>query len=202
MRREGFTLIEVLIALAIVSAVIAALYSTFFLSHRAIEAIDDSLVRIQESRNVMDVLKREAESTFYERGKTYALFKLEDKDFYGKQASRLTFTSFSALLPGLSKITYSVDEDNGKMILKKKVISAYARSGRAKDVELIEDIEAFTIEAKYNGSWVKTWDSELTNSMPEEIRITVKIMKRDKEGKSGTPFTITENMRTRIGKAI
>lgn len=202
MRREGFTLIEVLIALAIVSAVIAALYSTFFLSHRAIEAIDDSLVRIQESRNVTDVLKREAESAFYERGKTYALFKLEDKDFYGKQASRLTFTSFSALLPGLSKITYSVDEDNGKMILKKKIISAYARSDRAKDVELIEDIEAFTIEAKYNGRWVKTWDSELTNSMPEEIRITVKIMKRDKEGKSGTPFTITENMRTRIGKTI
>ncbi|HET6514640.1 MAG TPA: type II secretion system protein GspJ [Thermodesulfovibrionales bacterium] len=205
--RCGFTLLEVLIALAIFSVIIASLYSTFFMSHKAVDALDDSLLRLQESRTVLDVLKREIESAVYDSNKTYTVFKLDDRDFYGKQASRLVFTSFSPLLPGLAQITYSVEETDGRLSLKKKVISAYAKPAETKSIELMEDIESFTVEARYNDKWIKTWDSGLTKApLPDEIRISVQINpKKGTENEDSKPWgvlRISDVARPRIGKTI
>ncbi len=194
----GFTLLEVLVAVAITSMVIAALYSAFSLSRRAVDAVDDSLLRLQESRAVVDTMKRELESALYGREKAYTAFKLDDRDFYGKQASQLLFTSFSILLPGAAKITYSVEENEGKLALKKKISSAFGRAGETKSVELMEEIESFTVEAGYGGKWVKTWDSGVANSIPDEIRISLKMSAKKEE----SPVAIFEIARPRIGKAL
>src|SRR5208337_1291135 len=55
----GFTLIEMLLAIALLSIVLVALYSTFFLSQRAVEGAGDALVRLQEGRMAIDTLRRE-----------------------------------------------------------------------------------------------------------------------------------------------
>ncbi len=172
-RSNGFTLMEVLIALTITSFVITALYATFFLSQKAIGAIDDSLIRLQECRSAIDTLKREIESAYYAKDKGYSVFKLEDRDFYGRSSSRLTFTSFSPLIIGLAKISYTVKETDGKLILKKSIASAFNSKTQAKEVELIEDIHSFSIEVKFKDSWVKTWDCSITNQLPDEVRISI-----------------------------
>jgi prepilin-type N-terminal cleavage/methylation domain-containing protein len=192
---DAFTLLEVLIAVAITSIIVAALYSAFSLSRKAVDAVDDSLLRLQECRSVLDVLKREIESSPYDPTKSYTVFKLDDRDFYGKQASQLVFTSFSQLRPGLAKITYAVEENEGKLTLKKKVDPAYGQAVETKSVELIENLESFTVEAGYKSKWVKTWDSAMTNTYPEEIRISLKMV--SKEGEA--PFTVSEIARLRIG---
>lgn len=194
----GFTLLEVLIAFAITCIVLAALYSTFFLSTKAVGAVDESLLRLQEARFVVDVLKRELESALYVAGKDYAAFKLDDRDFYGKQASRLTFAAFSPTLPALAKISYTVEENDKKLVLSKAMISAYSKAGRAEPVELMEDIESFTVEAKFNDKWVKTWDGALSNGLPEEIRISLNV--RTKKGE--VPITISDVARPKIGKTL
>ena len=195
---EGFTLLEVLIALGISVIIMTALYSTFFLSRKAVDAVDDSLLRLQESRALLDTIKREMESALYERVKPYTFFKLEDRDFYGKQASRVSFTSFSPLIPGLAKIDYSVEEDDGKLVLKKRIGSAFTQAGEPKSVELMENLESFTVEVRYGDKWVKTWDSAESNSMPEEIRVSVKVS----EKKGETPFMVYDVARPRYGKPL
>jgi len=195
---EGFTLLEVLIALGISVIIITALYSAFFLSRKAVDAVDDSLLRLQESRALLDTIKREMESALYERVKPYTFFKLEDRDFYGKQASRVSFTSFSPLIPGLAKIDYSVEEDDGKLVLKKRIGSVFAQAGEPKSVELMENLESFTVEVRYGDKWVKTWDSAESNSMPEEIRVSVKVS----EKKGETPFMVYDVARPRYGKPL
>lgn len=197
----GFTLLEVLIALAITSILIASLYSTFFLSRRAVDAVDDSLLRLQEARRVIDIITREIESAVYDSygsGKAFTVFKLDDRDFYGKQASQLLFTAFSPLLPGLAKINYAVEESDGKLVLKKKIFSAFYKSDEKKSIELMEDVESFTVEAKYNNKWVKTWDSIASNGIPEEIRVSVTIIAK----KDTSPLTISDIARPRYGKTL
>ncbi len=194
----GFTLLEVLIAFAITCIIMAALYSTFFISHKAVTTVDDSLLRLQECRATLDVMKRELESCLYDRNKNYTVFKLEDRDFFGKETSQLTFTSFSPLLPGLSKIAYTVEEDDKKLTLNKSMISAYSQpTDKPMSVPLIEDIQSFTVEALYNGKWVKTWDGELSN-LPEQVRITVSICPK----KGAAPLTMSDIARPRIGNAL
>ena len=195
---EGFTLLEVLIALGISVIIITALYSAFFLSRKAVDAVDDSLLRLQESRALLDTIKREMESALYERVKPYTFFKLEDRDFYGKQASRVSFTSFSPLIPGLAKIDYSVEEDDRKLVLKKRIGSVFAQAGEPKSVELMENLESFTVEVRYGDKWVKTWDSAESNSMPEEIRVSVKVSAK----KGETPFMVYDVARPRYGKPL
>ncbi len=198
MKTGGFTLLEVLIAFAITCILLAALYSTFFLSHAAVVTVDESLLKLQEARSVMDVLKRELESALYDPAKNYTSFKLEDRDFYGKQASQLTFTSFSAGVPGLVKINYSVEEKDNRLVLKKAMISSFAKPAEIEPVELMEDIESFTVEAKFNDKWVKTWDGALTGSLPDEIRFSVNISAR----KGEAPITISDVARPRTMKPL
>src|SRR5208283_79231 len=202
--KRGFTLIEVLITFAILSLIITALYSTFFMSKKAVDSVDESLLKFQEARFFMDSLKRELESALYAQDKAYTVFKLDDRDFYGRQTSQLVLTTFSSLLPGLSKIQYTVEENNNKLVLTKKISSAYSLYPDGKSAELIEDIESFTVEAKYNGRWVKTWDSALSGILPDEIRFSVSLPAKGGPEKDGgqSLFQLTDIAWLKIGKNL
>lgn len=201
---KGFTLLEVLIAIGIFSLVLVALYSTFFLSHRALNVADNSLLKLQEARFFMDTLKREIESAVYSEDKPYTVFKIDDRDYYGRQASQMIVTSLSPLIKGLSKITYTAEERDGRLIIRKSMITAFTQVPEEKGVDFLEDIASFTLEVKINDRWVKTWDSGLAKSIPEEVRITLAVFIRDRErvGDSGMPFFTSEIARPRIGRTI
>ncbi len=199
LNKRGFTLIEVLIATTILSVVLAAIYSTFFLSHRAMEGMDEHMLKIQESRKALDILRRELDSVYFDSGDKYTSFKIEDRDIYGKQATQLTFTTFSTLRPGLSRISYYIEEKDGKLNLFKKIESPYFNENNREEtqgVDIIENIEAFAIEAIYNDNWVKTWDTEIIQGLPEKLRIslTIKIKGRD--------VILSDMSRPRIGRRV
>jgi general secretion pathway protein J len=201
---KGFTLIEILIAIAIMSIVLAALYSTFFLANKAMFSVDKTLVKLQESRAFVDILKREIESVLYLNDKSYCVFKIDDRDFYGQQVSSLTMTSSSPLMKGLVKINYAVEERDGILVITKSMVSAFSQATEIKRVDLIEDIESFDIQAKYQNQWVKTWDSALTKSVPEEVKITVNMRIKNKEGEtqSAIPFSMADTAKLKVGSAI
>jgi general secretion pathway protein J len=184
---DGLTLIEILIAVPILSIILTALYSTFLLSHKAIEGMDESMLKLQESRRAIDILKRELDSAYYDIDKKDTIFKIQDKDFYGKQATQLIFTTFSTLRPGLSKISYYIEDKDKHLILFKKIESPYSELNTEGD-DIIDDIENFTVEAKYHDTWVKTWDTDINKNLPDAIRISLTVMIR---GKKTTIFDVS-----------
>ena len=192
---KGFTLLEVLIAVSILSIVLAAIYSTFILSNRALEGMDESLLKIQETRKAIDILKRELDATVYRDNDAFTLLKIQDRDIYGKQAAQLTFTTFSPLQPGLSKISYYIEEKDKRLYLFKKVSSPYD-TGETEGFDIIEDLESFKVEVLYNNIWVKTWDTEINKGIPEEIRISLTFMAK---GRAVTIFDISQ---PKIEKAL
>ena len=194
-REAGFTLMEIVIAVAILSVVLAAIYSTFFLSHRAIEGMDESMLKLQESRKAIDVLRCELDASYYERTDASTSLRIADRDVYGKQASQLSFTTFSTLRPGLSRISYYIEEKDGRLNLLKKIESRYSKE-ESEGVDIIEDLEGFTIEAKYNDQWIKTWDTDINRNKPEEIRIGLTMMIKGKE------VTLSDVSKPRIGRSI
>jgi prepilin-type N-terminal cleavage/methylation domain-containing protein len=173
-RECGFTLIEVLVAVAILAIVLAAIYSTFFLSHRAIEGMDESMLRLQEARKAIDILRCELDSSYYEEEDTNTFLRIQDRDIYGKQSSQLFFTAFSMLRPGLSSISYYIEDKDGKLNLLKKIESPYSKE-EAEGVDLIEDRFLY-YEAKYNDKGTRTWDTDVNEERPQEIRICLNLM--------------------------
>lgn len=203
-RNRGFTLIEVLIAIGIMAVVLIALYSTFNLANGALFNIDQSLVKLQETRAFVDTLKREIESAFYSKDISNCVFKIDDRDFYGRQTSSLTVTSSSPLIKGLANINYTVEERNGILVITKSMVSALSQDAETNKVDLLEDIDSFTLQAKYQTAWVKTWDSSLTKITPDEVKIilTIRIKNREGEDKNIAPVSIFETAKIRIGTVI
>lgn len=191
----GFTLIEVLVSVTILSVVLAAIYSTFFLAHRAVEGMDESLVKLQEARRMLDILRCELDSTFYHKADLHTLLQIKDRDSYGKSASELTFTTFSNLQPGLVRISYYIEECGGSLTLLKKMESPWMEE-KTEGFGLIEELEGFSIEAKYQDQWVKTWDAGLNEGTPEEIRINLVFRLKDRT------VTLSDISRPRIYKPI
>ncbi len=200
---RGFTLLELIIAIAIMSLVLAALYSTFSLASRAMLDADGSLVRLQESRAFVDVLRREIESLLFDPNKSYETFRIDDRDFYGRQASSITMTTLSPVMKGLSRVTYSVEDRNGTLVVTKSMTSAFSQTGDENRTDLLEGIESFTLQAKYGDSWVKTWDSAMSKDVPDEVRITVNVsIKGNKGDRTVAPLSLSETAKPRNGKTL
>jgi general secretion pathway protein J len=193
LRKAGFTLLEVLIAVAILSIVLTALYGTFFMSSRAMEDMDESMTKLQETRKAVDILRRELESAYYKDDDEKTFVKVIDKDLYGKQATQLEFTAFSTVRPGLSKISYYMEEKDKKRTFFKKIESSFGKE-ETEGTDIIEDLDEFTIEAKYQDKWVKTWDTGITKKMPDEIKISLSVMIK------GRKVTLSDMARPMYGK--
>lgn len=210
---SGFTLIEILVSIAITGIILTSLYSSFFMSRKAIEGLDDGPVRFQESRMALDIMKREVESAFYNRERPYTIFRIEGREIYGRDAASLIFTGFSHLMPGPRLISYRIEQSryrrNGKeqegikddrLSLVKDIASILPRPGMAgsdvHSVEILDDIESFTVEARYGDEWVKTWDSKLTQESPEEVRFTIVINIK------GRRYTFSDVAKIRTGRSL
>ncbi|MFO7605612.1 MAG: type II secretion system protein GspJ [Desulfurivibrionaceae bacterium] len=146
--------------------------------------------------------RSEIESAVYSEAKPYTVFRIDDRDYYGRQASQIMVTSLSPLIKGLSRIKYTVEERGGRLIIRKSMTTAFTRASEDKGMDLMEDVASFTMEVKLNDRWVKTWDSRLAKSIPEEVRITLGVFIKDKakESDSGVPFSVSEIARPRIGR--
>jgi general secretion pathway protein J len=195
-RCSGFTLLEVLVSVAILSIVLTAIYSTFFLAQRAVDGMDESLVKLQESRRALDILRCELDSAFFQASDANTFLQIKDRDFYGKSASELKFTSFSVLQPGLSKISYYIEQGDGTLHLFKKIEMPQQTQEETEGFEIIENIDAFSIEAKYNDQWVKTWDTDINQDIPGEIRINLVFRIKDRT------VTLSDIAKPRINKPI
>lgn len=192
----GFTLIELLVSVVLLSIVLGAVYSTFFMAHKALNGMDDSLLKLRECRMFMDTIVRESDSVL--AGRKYSAFKVEDRDIFGKETSRFTFTAFSPLLPGLSLISYYIDQKGGKLVLFKTIrgVSIVSTKKESEPVELMEGIGSFTVEVSDGNKWVRTWDMATTGRLPDEIRITMTVTIK------GRPITLYETVRPKIGRTL
>ena len=219
--RKGFTLIEVLLSLVLLTIILGAVYSSFFTVQRAIERFDGVSLKYHEARTALDIIRREIESAFLSELRTQnselrTYFLIEDRDIFGKTASRLRLTAFTSTGSGLSDISYFVEEKNGMLKLAKTAAPAavngnnppsppFDKGGtggfsavpvKGHPIEIIDGIEGFTVETFFNNKWVRTWNTAQTAKMPDTVRISIAFDDRGKK------VTLTEYARPKIGKQL
>ncbi len=179
----GFTLLEVLVAIALASIVLIALYSSFFSVLRGQSDIDRTLERTREVSRFLEIFSKEVQSSFFKDGNPRTGFVGEEEDKFGRSVSRITTTTFTypAFKTGrpagdLLAVRYYVDDKDGKFVLYKDTWNPYAdeKTGVFK-AEVIEDIEGFEI-LYYNGKdWAKAWDATLDKALPEAVKATLSV---------------------------
>lgn len=181
--RGGFTLIEVLVALALVSAIVAALYGTFFSVLRGRDTINSSLERSREVGRFLDTFSKEVSSAFYKDGNKASLLIGENRDSRGRPASKLTFTAFTypVMKEGASggdllAVRYFTEtDDDGKMTLYKEAWDAYMGGKLPMKLPVVEEIEGFEVSFLSGNGWAKAWDTSLEKRLPTAIKAVVSI---------------------------
>jgi len=197
----GFTLIEVLISITLLTIVLGAVYSSFFMLQKAVKRFDDVSLKYQEARTVLDMMRREIEGSFIKTPqskditKNKTIFLARDRDIFDKKASELYFTTFSSRDGNLNLAAYIVEEKDKSLSLLKMEAPAINIStifSKLRKSELMDNINGFSVEMFFNDKWVRTWDSSQTDSRPDIVRISIEF------DDSGNNVKLTEYARPRI----
>lgn len=193
---NGFTLLEVLIALALLGVLATALYGTYFSLIKGREAANEGMEARRELRSTLDLLRRELNSAYYRKDiNPNAInrfhFTVEDRDIFGKPASTLAFTAIAPPQAGGQTVSdqldlkYEILEQEKKMILSRRAKDLYHSAEPARYPQM-ESLEGFLVECKNGDKWVRSWDMTLNTKLPDAIRITITV----KEGEKSAEYSV------------
>jgi len=191
---RGFTLLEVLVALALLVILSAALYGTYFSLMRGREIAVVKMEARRELSTTLDQLNRELSAAFYNTNNKRLHFVVEDRDFFGKPASTLDFTFIappvSGTLPASDQVRtiYTAGEKDKKLTLARQAQDLYMKVDSLPYPQM-KELEGFLVECYDGNEWVRTWDTVLNSRLPKALRVTLIV----KEGEKTVNFsTITK----------
>lgn len=180
--RNGFTLIEILVALAIAAVVIGSAYTLLFTVKKGTAGIYEKMREKEKAFNLLSMVRKEVESIYYSRDTDYTGIKIEERDFYGKPASRVTFTCF--FRGGIKVISYAVEEDKDNRLNIIKTISDVIKGGKPVKITVLKDVEGFRAQVLDKG-YDKVYDSAKLKKAPKDVKISLLL----KGGKGGEEFS-------------
>jgi general secretion pathway protein J len=182
-RNNGFTLLEVLIAVVLLGILTAALYGSYF---GVIQARDRASAGMESRRELgatLDLIRREVSSAlFNQTDKQHPLkFVLLDRDNFGVPASTLELTTLappagqSRSESGIVAVTYRMADKDKKRILTRQERDLFSEEVTIPAYPQMEQISSFLVECSSDGSkWVKTWDAT-NQGLPRFVRVTVQV---------------------------
>lgn len=188
--KNGFTLLELLVALALLVILSGALYSTYFALMRGRDTAVAKMDQRRELSVTIDQLRRELSAAFYNTTNSRLHFVVVDSDIYGKPASTLDFTSFAPPRSDQQtssdqvQLVYQVVEKDKKLLLSRQEKDIYFMVD-ATPYPQMEELAGFLVECYDGGKWVRTWDSSLNNGLPKCVKITISL----KEGEKTVDYT-------------
>ena len=196
-RREGMTLIEIMLAIAILTMISAMVWSAFVQSSRNKDIIEDEADRYHVVRITLERMSRELSMAFVSVhiNRSPSLQKMKTA-FIGHDeggGDRLDFTSFShqrlyrdAHESDQNELSYFVtrhpDEPGVQVLARREQnrIDEYPERGGRVQI-LVEDVRDFQLDYldPQSNEWLASWDStqaaQQPNRLPSQVRIRLTV---------------------------
>jgi len=189
-RNSGFTLLEVLIAVALVGILTTTLYASYFAVLRAREGSAQAMEERRELVQTLDLIRREVDAARFVKGDRRYRFVVEDRDSFGAPASSLACTTLAPTggaggrpESGICDVVYRMvqQEDRDRHQLLRTERDILAPAAAAPLYPQMERIDAFLVECYDGSQWLKSWDTAQNGRLPVQVRVTVRI---EEQGKS------------------
>ena len=204
---HGFTLMEVLIATAILAIVLTIVYGSFVQTKRVIARAEGSVdelrgVRVSFNRMMWDLSmaflsKQDPDQT--DQTDVNTIFVGTNDFAAGYPNDSIDFTSYAnrirnkdARESDQTEVGYYLNRNfEGDTVLmkrEKRQIDKKPLEG-GKSFELSEDVVGLNFRYLDQGAWVDSWDSRVSKAIPEAVEITLII--KDRTGRERSYRTVT-----------
>jgi len=180
-REKGFTLVEVLVALAVTAMLLTAVYQTVSSAASARQQLAVENSRHHAARIVFERIGRELQSLHYVASDARTRFT------GGDDQELLSFTSTAstplAKEPGLpARISYRLEkapESNSSTNRLFRTESAALTIDTGRAYRLADDLGFIEIRFLANDRWTDRWDSSTEQTLPDAVALTLAIGPED-----------------------
>lgn len=212
--RAGFTLLELIISIAILSAVLVTIYATLSMGSRTWDKGERDIEKVQRMRVVMDLLSREIKATYPYKVTPSELDTHKEFYLFDGQDDSLSFVSCVPLRGGggkLSWLTFWVEEGMGLVVVERDALRSdifKERETMDTDEMVVLDANATAIRFDYyrseegdteeatdgeDSAWEEKWDAEEEESLPQAVSVAV-TFREDNEGQGGENEVYTREL--------
>jgi prepilin-type N-terminal cleavage/methylation domain-containing protein len=206
--RRAFTLIEIMVAVAIFAILVAAVYSTWVLILKASQVGQEAAAQVQRERIAIRTLEDSLTCIqSFQASMQYYVFNVTN----GEQAS----LSFVARLPdvfprngrfdsNLRRLTFSVepaagsvpgsDAEKDLMLRQNPILMDMDEVEQATPLMLAKNVKSFVVECWDTNAldWATEWDD--TNSLPPMVRVTLTLGGNTTSKSSANVIAITREI--------
>lgn len=181
---SGFTIIEILLALALSGTVLGVLYAAYSAVTTSTRNYDSVSDIYQTARIVLGNMSREISGAFQPLyAEDEILFAGETKDYRGGAADRLSLVTTTCLRGGEEETGYDAYEltyyrgfgmKDGLLLMKRSpYYDPEEPFEEGEEVVIADHVRALDF-AYYDGEdWLEEWDGEIEEKMPRAVRITL-----------------------------
>lgn len=185
-RREGFTLLEILLALSVLSVILLLLLSAFTGAARVRETLSSRAREFRQIRLVLDRIGTDLMCAFASSSRVESALSLREDQFSGLPAATLIFTAFQ--LPDgdgahppseIVKIRYfpriGVDGVTLELHREQSDLPFIENKIPARESTVADGLRGFRIELYDGTTWVKEWPTGggTKTAMPKKAAITL-----------------------------
>lgn len=198
-KQVAFTLIEIMIALAIFSMITVGIYTSWNAIINASRIGLNAAAEAQRKRNAIEAIQSALFGTQMYTANLRHHYFLADTAI--PEASLLSFVSLlpesfpgSGFYPNdpMRRVTFTLDTDgdgNQNLVMyQTPVLASVEEMSEPIPIRLAKNVSLFSVEFYDNevGEWLVEWES--TNSLPRQVRFALEFENRDKENNvSGDP---------------
>jgi len=185
-RKGGFTLVEILLALAILSVIFVLLLSAFTGAARTREILSERSRDFRQIRIAMDRIGTDLQGAFASSIREDSALTCKEDQLSGKPAATLVFTAFQ--LPdlgegrppaGIVKIKYypRVGADGTSLELHREQADLPFIENRfpLREALLAEKLKGFRVELYDGTAWHKEWppSGAVKTTLPKKVAVTI-----------------------------
>lgn len=206
---KGFTLLELILSISILSLVLVTIYGTLSMASRAWEKGERDIETLQRTRVVMNLLAREIKSIF-----PYTVTPSEldtHREFYAFEGEKDSI-SFVSTVPlrgkkeGLSWLTFRVEDGEGLVVVERDALRTdIFKEMESLDEDLIEVLDPRVIDIRFDyyrlkswktegedeGEWEETWDTQAEGTLPRAVRVELTFEEEGRgEKREGNIYTM------------
>jgi prepilin-type N-terminal cleavage/methylation domain-containing protein len=193
--KNGFTLVEILVAVAIIGAIVSMVYGSYFVTSKSAKACKRRIELSQEGQELLEKMAQQIRCSYAGSVKKStppaikgALKKEETQEniinyFTGDPGEMggeiLYLVTTNRILeeksPGLFEVTYKFDKNSGTLFLSQERFVDGSKSfiENRNWQPLAENIESIELEFSDGRDWLPTWDFKKTKALPYAVKINI-----------------------------